>query len=475
MHKLSRDGFIIIKKEIDEHVLDQVKEELTVKPFTMNDYSNNIKHFKLYTESDKKIYVPRFYGIEKMKNYIDIFNDELIQSINTPFKGGLRNEQLPIYKVIMNQLQSNGGGIISLKCGGGKTVLSLYIVSTLKVKTLVVVHKDFLMTQWYDRITEFIPNAKIGKIQQNTIDIENKDIVLAMVQSLSMKEYNSNIFENFGLVIFDECHHLGAEVFSKAMPKVASKYMLGLSATPNRKDGLKRVFEWYIGPIVYTSKDNQDEGVTVKIIKYNIDDEKYNKVHNTTIRVGNTFQSRPCCPRMINNICEYEPRNKLILSYIKQTYNEGRNVLLLSDRREHLKYIYENLLKENILSGYYVGGMKPSELRNSQTMSIILGTYSMASEGMDIPKLNTIILSTPKSDITQSIGRILREKKNIRKFNPLIIDINDEFSLFKNQSIKRMKYYKKSKYNIYIYDKDGNELPNVNIKKKTINTDICLL
>ena len=100
------------------------------------------------------------------------------------------------------------------------------------------------MTQWYDRITEFIPNAKIGKIQQNTIDIENKDIVLAMVQSLSMKEYNSNIFENFGLVIFDECHHLGAEVFSKAMPKVASKYMLGLSATPNRKDGLKRVFEW---------------------------------------------------------------------------------------------------------------------------------------------------------------------------------------------------------------------------------------
>ena len=99
----------------------------------------------------------------------------------------------------------------------------------------------------------------------------------------------------------------------------------------------------------------------------------------------------------------------------------------------------------------------------------------MASEGMDIPKLNTIILSTPKSDITQSIGRILREKKNIRKFNPLIIDINDEFSLFKNQSIKRMRYYKKSKYNIYIYDKDGNELPNVNIKKKTINTDICLL
>ena len=119
--------------------------------------------------------------------------------------------------------------------------------------------------------------------------------------------------------------------------------------------------------------------------------------------------------------------------------------------------------------------MKPSELRESQTKNIILGTYSMASEGMDIPKLNTIILSTPKSDITQSIGRILREKKNIRKFNPLIIDINDEFSLFINQYIKRMKYYKKSKYNINIYDINGNLLPKKEIKKPSINTDICLL
>ena len=107
------------------------------------------------------------------------------------------------------------------------------------------------MTQWYDRIGEFIPDAKIGKIQQDTIDIEGKDIVLAMVQSLSMKEYPEDTFESFGLVIFDECHHLGAEVFSKCMAKVQSKYMLGLSATPNRKDGLRKVFEWYIGDIAY--------------------------------------------------------------------------------------------------------------------------------------------------------------------------------------------------------------------------------
>ena len=131
------------------------------------------------------------------------------------------------------------------------------LVRRLQKKAVVVVHKDFLMTQWRDRIKQFLPEARIGKIQQNTVDIENKDIVLAMVQSLSMKEYDDETFDSFGLAIFDECHHLGAEVFHRSMSKVASKYMLGLSATPKRKDGLTKVFEWYIGPIVFSQKNKK--------------------------------------------------------------------------------------------------------------------------------------------------------------------------------------------------------------------------
>ena len=95
----------------------------------------------------------------------------------------------------------------------------------------------------YETILEFLPNARIGKIQQNTVDVEDKDIVLAMVQSLSKKEYKSGTFEPFGLAIFDECHHLGAEVFSKSLMKVGCKYTLGLSATPDRNDGLTKVFK----------------------------------------------------------------------------------------------------------------------------------------------------------------------------------------------------------------------------------------
>ena len=474
--KLSRNGYTIIKKEFSTKIIKEIKDELTAKPFTVNDFGNgNEKKFNLYLESPKKLYLPRFYGLKK---FGPPTVDKLIdgEKISVKFKGDLREEQKPIYDITMKQLQEKGGGIVSLKCGGGKTVLSLYIAMKLGYKVIVLLHKDFLMTQWYDRIQEFIPEAKIGKIQQNTIDTEGKDIVLAMVQSISMKEYSEDVFEQFGTAIFDECHHLGAEVFSRCMTKVACNYMLGLSATPNRKDGLRWVFEAYIGDISYISKDINEDYVEVQIINYNNDDKKYSGEELT-------YQKKPCFPKMINNICDFDPRTKLILDKLKILYNEGRCILLLSDRRNHLETIYKLLKLEDIDSGFYVGSMKPQELRDSQEKNIILGTFSMASEGMDIPKLNTIILGSPKSDVVQSVGRILRQKKEKRKFHPLIIDINDNFSIFINQSKKRLAFYSKNNYDITYYEEDGSKHKYIkktrnkgkNKKTQSLNLDECLI
>ena len=198
MSKLNRNGYIIKKKDFELKIIKEIKDDLIVKPFNYNDIGMGIeKKFNVFLESPNKLYLPRFYGIKKFgePNENTLTNGD---SINIKFKGDLRKEQMPIYNIIKNTLDKDGGAIISLKCGGGKTVLSLYILAQLKVKTMVVVHKDFLMTQWKDRIEEFIPNASIGKIQQNTIDIDNKDIVLSMVQSLSMKEYDKDIFKSFG-------------------------------------------------------------------------------------------------------------------------------------------------------------------------------------------------------------------------------------------------------------------------------------
>ena len=166
-------------------------------------------------------------------------------------------------------------------------------------------------------------------------------------------------------------------------------------------------------------------------------------------------------PKMINNICEYLPRTDLI---IKETikYNKiGRNILILSDRRGHLECIY-NLLKD-YSRGYYVGGMKPDELRESQEKEILLATFSMASEGMDIPKLDTVILASPKSDVEQSVGRIFRKKACDREFHPLIIDIQDKFSMFQKQCDKRLTLYRKMNFTIF---HNGEEIKKRKARKK---------
>jgi len=472
MSKLSRHGYVIRKKNHTDIEIESVKSDLNVSPFLLNGFGNGEKkYFKLYKESSKKLYLPRYYGLSKF-GYPDrnLINDG--DSINIKFNGALRTEQNEVFDVSYKQILETGGAIISLKCGGGKTFLALFILYTLKVKTIIIVHKEFLMTQWYDRIKEFIPNAKIGKIQQNTINIDNCDIVLAMVQSLSMKDYDESVFLDFGFCIYDECHHMGAEVFSKCMPKIACKYSLGLSATPKRTDGLKCVFEWYLGSISYQSKNVDNGYVKVDIIKYFKEDVKYSKTELM-------YNKKPCIPRMINNICDYSHRTELIIDKCIPLYNEGRDILILSDRRNHLLNIHNILKSNDIDSGFYVGGMKPQELRDSQEKSIILGTFSMAAEGMDIPKLNTIILASPKSDVVQSVGRIMRQKIETRKFHPLIVDINDEFSSFINQGKKRLTFYNKCKYDIYITDLNNETIKYIKKRKsKTIqieDIEECLL
>lgn len=475
---LSKRGYKVIKKKFSPTKLNKVRKDLSVKPFTgfKSGQFDNSKPFNVYYENHRKLYLPKHYAIKEFgEPEIVDFDDGI--DISVEFNGSMRDEQLKVVAKYMESLPDKGGGLISLPCGAGKTVISLYIISLLKKKTIILVHKDFLMNQWYDRIKQFLPGVRIGKIQQNTADVLNKDIVLAMVQSISMKDYEMTIFDDFGLAIFDECHHLGAEIFSKSLLKVNSKYMLGLSATPKRKDGLSKVFEWFIGDMVYCKKNRDDDHVLVEINKYYHASEEYSKeIYTVTNNI--------CMPRMINNICAFKKRNAMIYEILINNVDEGRDILILSDRRQHLTDMFDYVNEHNIGTiGFYVGGMKPDDLRETTTKQIILGTFSMASEGMDIPKLNTIILASPKSDIIQSVGRILRQKPEDRKHIPKIIDIFDDFSTFSKQGLKRKAYYKKCKYSISIIDMDGSvETIDLKTKRKSKNkiedcsqTSICMI
>ena len=136
-----------------------------------------------------------------------------------------------------------------------------------------------------------------------------------------------------------------------------------------------------------------------------------------------------------------------------------RRILILSERRNLLKDIETLIIEKNILNkdyGYYVGGMKQDDLNISAEKQIILATYQLASEGFNVPSLNTVIFASPISDIQQSIGRILRERPEDRKYIPLCIDILDEFSVFKRKGYTRTKFYNTNKYNISYYQ--DNEL-----------------
>ena len=441
---ISRRGYSLLKDELSSSELNSLRKDLTAKPFINKDYPGDSKPFPVYLESHRKIYLPRYYGINKYgkPNTYNIKNGE---SINVQFTKNLREIQLKITDKYLEVANNIGGGIISVPCGYGKTVISLYILAKLGVKTLIIVHKEFLLNQWKERIKEFLDNYNIGRIQGQTFDIENKNIVIGMLQSISMKEYPENAFDSFGLVIFDECHHLAAEVFSRALFKTSCKYTLGLSATPKRNDGLQKVFEWYLGNIIFQIKKRDKEDVNVTVIKYLVEDDVHNKVELN-------FQNKPNTSKMMNNVCEYLPRNKMIVDEIKKSVDEKRKILVLSNRKIQLKTLHD--LLENYCSiGYYLGGMKEKELKKSEEKQLLLATFSMAEEGLDCKDLDTVFLVSPKSNIEQAVGRILRKEVSKRDKIPLIVDIIDCFSTFKKQGDKRLKFYKKNKYNINFINK----------------------
>ena len=458
---LGKRGYTILKEELSSSDILKIRRDLTVQAFVNQNYGAKQNPFPVYCESKRKLYIPRYYGIKNYGNpKINKIPDG--EKIDINFKFSLKPKQEPIVEKYLEVAKNIGGGIISVPCGYGKTVIALYLIAKLGVKSLVIVHKEFLVNQWKERIRQFLPDAKIGKIQSNKIFIENYDIVIGMLQSISMIDYDEEIFNNFGFVVYDECHHLGAETFSKALLKTNFKYTLGLSATPKRADGLTKVFQWQLGDICYLINKRDDNDVNVKIINYESANEDYNQI------VLN-YNKKPNAPRMINNICNYEPRTKLIVTNILELANVGRKILVLSDRREHLKNIKLMLdTQEKYSSGYYLGGMKEDELSKTEEADIILGTFSMASEGFDCKyPLDSIILTSPKSNIEQAVGRILRQEVKDRKFIPLVIDICDLFcSMFVSQGKKRIKFYEKNKYKISIFDKENNSLEYISPSEK---------
>ena len=464
---LSTNGYSISKASLKPEEIEKIKKELTMKPKVNFDMGNNKDAeevvFELYRETDKRIYIPRYYGLVNygVPKVLKLPSSGAGADISVGFVGKLREAQMEPVNNFLEAARNprKMGGIISVPCGFGKTIMSLYIACALKKKTMFISHKDFLNQQFIETVKEFAPVASIGIIKQNKVDVENKDFIIASLQSLAMRDYDSKIFEDIGFVIIDEVHHTGAQVFCRAFKKLNTPIILGLSATLNRKDGMRKVFEYYIGGSVYSVKNKEYTDVIVNIHKYYVPDIEYSAIKKM-------WNGKENIAAMINNICSYKPRTEYIISILIEILkNEpDRRVLILSERRNQLKSIEDYIVEKNIANkdyGYYVGGMKQEQLNVSSGKQIILATFQLASEGFNVPTLNTVIFASPISDIQQSIGRILRERPEDRKYTPLCIDISDEFSVFHRKTGARLRFYNNNKYKIsYYQDNEKIEIDN---------------
>jgi superfamily II DNA or RNA helicase len=439
---LGQKGYTLVKNELTIEQQKQIRNDLTIKPnhHGMSGLTNQTS-FPAYRESLKKIYVPHYYGVENFgpPKEIKINSGE---SINLEFKGKLRENQEVVVKTYLDHVSKNqvGGGLFELPCAYGKTVIAINVISKLNKKTFIIVHKEFLMNQWIERIEQFLPEARIGKIQGQIIDIDNKDIVIGMLQSLSMKEYPSSVFESFGLTIIDEVHHISSEVFSNSLFKLVTKYMLGLSATMERKDGTTKVFKMFLGEVVFKGRRDEERDVTVRAIEYKVNDDEFNETKLD-------FRGKPAYSSMISKLCEYNRRSEFILKILCDMLleNSRQQIMILAHNKNLLKYLHDAIVHKNITTvGYYVGGMKDTALKETESKQIVIATYAMAAEALDIKTLTTLIMATPKTDIEQSVGRILRDKHA----NPIVVDIVDTHDLFKNQWRKRKTFYKRENYKI---------------------------
>jgi superfamily II DNA or RNA helicase len=522
-----------------------------------NDEKNNTKGTQLLQDI---LYICRSLGFHayKYKNGIKLYAEDI--PVKNPKKKSEKSKRDCLkYRITVTpigiddyygfEIDGNHRFVLGDYTVTHNTVMALKIISELKCPALIYVNKGFLADQWLERIATYLPNASVGRVQADTFDIENRDIVICMIQTIYNRDYVAkNEFKDFGITIIDEVHRIGSGEFSKALFNITTPYVLGISATVDRKDGMESVLKMFLGGMLYSDKRQDGECVQIRCVEYaDRDNDYYNKEeHDFRGNVKySTMMSKICehrkrtdflyrllcdlvaeypenlseefpdvcigvgakelvvsekqepqveCPvchgqvglsKLVNISCKHslcekclddleqpkcptckkrftlvfsgedskmvskntndkiEPKNETVLT----EYPGQNQIIVLAQYREVLRELYARITEKGLTTvGYYVGGMKQKDLDISKTKQIILATYSMASEGLDVATLSTLVFATPRTDIKQSVGRILRQK---HARNPIVVDVVDTHKTFKNQATKRRTYYRQNGYAIY--------------------------
>jgi superfamily II DNA or RNA helicase len=408
----------------------KARKDLRVVPLQPN--AAFPKAYKMYEESGGgAVKVPLFWATEALgvaPAPKGLAGAPRLQGLAAGFGATLRDtlRQPEASDKVFDALETIGGAVLQLPTGYGKTTVGLHVAHRLGVKTLVLVHKQFLADQWAERVGQVLPSASVSKIQGDVCDTSG-DVVIAMIQTLLSRRYS---LDAFGFLIVDEVHHIAAEAFSKVMFGTKNiPRRLGLSATPVRKDGLTRVIHWFFGPTAFGLERTAAANVRVQVVKYN-------RAESLVMPLNR--RGEVCYATLMTALTLDEARTRLVADGTARLFAKGRHVLVLSHRRAHCKAICALLAEQNVEAETYLGGDK--EVPASR---VLVSTFALTSEGFDCPRLNALVLATPASDVAQSVGRILRGGDSAHH-HPLIVDVIDDFPISYAQASKRRALYRKS-------------------------------
>ena len=341
------------------------------------------------------------------------------KKISTQFIGQLRLDQ----ETALAEILHHETGVLCAPTAFGKTVLAAKLIAQRGVNTLILVHRTELLQQWQQRLETFLETDKgdIGILGAGKKKLSGK-IDIAVVQSLSRGGDINPVVENYGQIIVDECHHLGASSFELLLKRVKAKYVLGLTATPFRRDGMQPIIFMQCGPIRY--KASAPQGAPHDLfVKIHTLDTKFDLPPEAGIQ------------DVLGHLANDQTRIAFIVERIRSAYSKGRKTLVLTERTEHLMQIYTSLVN-NVPELFLLHGRMSKKQRAELVSSlnalsdekprILLSTGKLVGEGFDHPALDTLVLAMPiswRGNLQQYAGRLHRE--HALKTNVQIIDFVD--------------------------------------------------
>lgn len=362
------------------------------------------------------------------------------------------DEQARVINATTDFLLAGQSGLVQCPTGFGKTAVTQPVIANVGVKTLVILPKTDLLwgdQQWLWSAKKFLglTDNDIGIVQQDTCLVKGRKVIFAMLHSLAIPgRYDMSLFEDVGLVIWDEVHRLPADQFLSTATLFPAKLRLGLSATPERADGKEIAVYAHIGPVRVSSKAIP---MKPKVLAY-----------RTAWQCPRTMRPDPKtgvkkivplphspgkCTHIFKLLAKDPTRNKLLAEMIETAWRKKRKLVVFSHLIDHLDTLRAAAGAEGVPfkdMAYYVGGMKTQDLEAAKVKPVILTTPNMMKEGTNLPWLDACLFATPMSDIVQATGRILREYPD--KPTPIIFDITDDDSpVFAGYAKNRRLFYKK--------------------------------